>query len=98
LASLFPAVYEAHDIQYRICLAAGHSIFNGSDEFSAKAGAHELHGSMAYHTQGGVRVPLMATIDYFGFRVLACSKARIEIPQFTNSGELRDLHTQQILG
>jgi hypothetical protein len=91
-------VYEAHDIEYRICLASDHSIFNGSDEHAAKAAAHELQGSLVYHNCEGVRIPLMATIDYFGFRVLACSKPRIEIPQFTDSGELRELRTQQVLG
>lgn len=96
--ALFSTVYEAHDIEYRICLASDHSIFDGSDESAAKAAAHELQGSTAYHSCEGVRIPLMATIDYFGFRVLACSKSRIEVPQFTDSGELRELHKQQVLG
>lgn len=92
-------LYEAHQIQYRICI--DHSgLFNGSDEYAAKAAGHELRGSIAYFQAqvAGLRVPLIATIDYFGFRILAISKSPIEIPQFTDGGELRQLNMEQLLG
>ncbi|GAM24988.1 hypothetical protein SAMD00019534_081630 [Acytostelium subglobosum LB1] len=45
----------------------------GNDEFSMKAGGHELKSVMRYYGCEGIHVPLMALLDYRGFRLVAMS-------------------------
>lgn len=47
--------------------------YNGSDEAAAKAAGHDLKGSIHYYNSGvkELHVPLMAVIDYKGFRMTA---------------------------
>eukprot|EP01132_Coremiostelium_polycephalum_P000614 gene614-763_t len=45
----------------------------GSDEFSMKSGGHELKSVMRYYGCDGIHVPLMALLDYRGFRLVAMS-------------------------
>jgi hypothetical protein len=47
--------------------------YNGSDEAAAKAAGHDLKGSVHYYNSGvkELCLPLMAVIDYKGFRMTA---------------------------
>jgi hypothetical protein len=47
--------------------------YNGSDEAAAKAAGHDLKGSIHYYNSGvkELHLPLMAVIDYKGFRMTA---------------------------
>mmetsp|Transcript_22531 Transcript_22531/g.32926 ORF Transcript_22531/g.32926 Transcript_22531/m.32926 type:complete len:1011 (+) Transcript_22531:60-3092(+) len=47
--------------------------YNGSDEAAAKAAGHDLKGSIHYYNAGvrELHLPLMALIDYKGFRMTA---------------------------
>ncbi len=47
--------------------------YNGSDEAASKASGHDLKGSIHYYSTGikGLHLPLMALIDYKGFRMTA---------------------------
>eukprot|EP01133_Synstelium_polycarpum_P013661 gene13661-16088_t len=45
----------------------------GNDEFSMKAGGHELKSVMRYYGCEGIHVPLMALLDHRGFRLVAMS-------------------------
>eukprot|EP01113_Clastostelium_recurvatum_P028334 TRINITY_DN3429_c0_g1_i2.p1 TRINITY_DN3429_c0_g1~~TRINITY_DN3429_c0_g1_i2.p1 ORF type:complete len:2680 (+),score=686.41 TRINITY_DN3429_c0_g1_i2:120-8159(+) len=47
--------------------------FYGGDENAMKAGGHELKGLMRYCSHEGIHVPLMALVDYRGFRLVAMS-------------------------
>jgi hypothetical protein len=92
-------VFEAHNITYRV-LTDDHGIFNGSDEYAAKAGSNERIGSIEYLKTRTKRlnVPLIATIDYFGFRVLAVSKLQCEEISFTDEGDLRKIKEDFVHG
>jgi hypothetical protein len=92
-------IFEAHNITYRV-LTDDHGIFNGSDEYAAKAGSNERIGSIEYlktHTKRLV-VPLIATVDYFGFRVLAVSKLQCEEIIFNDEGEVRKIKEDMVHG
>lgn len=92
-------VFEAHNIAYRV-LTDDHGIFNGSDEHAAKAGSNDRIGSIEYlktHTKR-LNVPLIATVDYFGFRVLAVSKLQCEEMSFTDEGDLRKVKEDFVHG
>jgi hypothetical protein len=47
--------------------------YNGSDEAASKAAGHDLKGSIHYYNSGvkELHLPLMAVIDYKGFRMTA---------------------------
>lgn len=47
--------------------------YNGSDEAAAKAAGHDLKGAIHYFNSGirEIHLPLMALIDYKGFRMIA---------------------------
>lgn len=47
--------------------------YNGSDEAAAKAAGHDLKGTIHYFNTGlrEIHLPLMALIDYKGFRMTA---------------------------
>ena len=95
--------YEIHGIRFKVLLD-DHGIFDGHDEFAAKAGGHELRASREYLrcALGGLEnrlsgecngtgegqkvvaghpfnviIPMQATIDLHGFRVLAVAKIPI---------------------
>lgn len=81
--------FEANNISYRVfCDHDG--IFNGSDECSAKAANNERLFSLQYaacHVKS-LHVPLVVTIDYHGFRVLAQSRAPTTKVSFNEKGEV----------
>lgn len=92
-------VFEAHNISYRVCID-DNGVFNGSDEHAAKAGANERLGSLQYlktHTKK-LNIPLIATIDYFGFRILAVSKLDCEEISFNDEGEVRKISEDLVHG
>ena len=69
-----------------------HNLYGGS-EFAGKATAHELHGYNAYfrhaaaHAQAQARrlhVPLMAIIDYLGFRVAGMAQLPVDAATLHN--------------
>jgi len=91
--------YEAHNIIYTVCLDYN-GVFDGSDEFSLKAGGFERLGSVEYfkcHTPR-LNIPIVATIDYFGFRVIAVSKLPTETILFTDEGEVKKIKEEQLHG
>ncbi|KAH3763191.1 Histidine kinase [Pelomyxa schiedti] len=65
--------YIVHNILFKF--AMDHKGLYGSDEAAAKAGGHELKGVTAYFNSGirGLCLPLMALVDYRGFRLIAMS-------------------------
>jgi hypothetical protein len=92
-------VYEAHNILYYVCLD-NDGIFNGSDEYAMKAGGFERQGSVEYFKCHIPRlnVPLMATIDYFGMRVVAISKSPIQHVLFSDEGDVKKVYEDQLHG
>jgi hypothetical protein len=85
-------LYEAHGIQYFICLDY-QGAFDGNDEYAMKAGGLERLGSLEYFKCQIPRlnIPLVATIDYFGYRVVAMSKLPLEQVSFTDEGEVKQV-------
>ena len=47
--------------------------FYGSDARAMKSAGHELKSLMRYYQCEGIRVPLMALVDYRGYRLVAQS-------------------------
>lgn len=82
--------YEAHNIQYKVCLDYD-GVFNGSDEYAAKAAGADRLGAQEYFKLQTPRLlcPLVVTIDYQGFRVLAVSKLPVQNVTFNEEGEVR---------
>ena len=83
-------IYENHNIVYKVCLDYD-GTFDGSDEFAAKCGGFDRLGSVEYfkcHT-AKLNIPLVATIDYFGFRVVAVSKLPTETILYTDEGDVK---------
>ena len=66
--------YIANNILFKFALDS-HGLFNGNDYAAAKVAGHELKGLMAYFSlhMKGIRVPIMALVDYRGFRLIAMS-------------------------
>jgi Clustered mitochondria len=92
-------LFEAHGISYRVC-TDDNGVFNGSDEYAAKAAGNERIGSLQYlqtHTKN-LNIPLIAAIDYFGFRVLAVSKLQCEEITFNDEGEVRKIKEDLVHG
>lgn len=83
-------VFEAHNIVYSVCLDDD-GIFNGSDDCAAKAAGNERLFSLQYSSchVSSLHVPLIVTVDYHGFRVLAQSKAPITRVSFNDKGEAK---------
>ena len=82
--------YEACNIRFKVWLD-DHGIFNGSDECAAKAAGHDVRASLEYakcHVSG-LTVPLEATVDYNGFRVLCVARLPLVITVFNESGDVR---------
>lgn len=91
--------FESHNIYFTILLDYD-GIFNGSDEYAAKSGNQEL---LASQIVLNAEVPLLfppltATIDYFGYRVLATAKLPIVHASFGDDGLLQSTHTDQVHG
>lgn len=89
--------YEYHNVIYKV-IFDDNGVFNGSDEWAMKAAGNDRLGSLEYfkcHIKA-VNVPLTATIDYHGFRVLAVAKLPTDIYSFNDEGELRKV-TQDML-
>lgn len=92
-------IYENHNITYRVCLDYD-GAFDGSDEFSAKCGGFDRLGSVEYfkcHT-AKLNIPIVATIDYFGFRVVAVSKLPTETIMFTDEGDVKRVKEEMFHG
>lgn len=81
-------------------LVDDHGIFNGSDEHAAKAGGAERRNSLELLKQyvPGLGVPLIATVDYHGFRVLATAKMPVEMVRFNESGDVRGRREEFVFG
>ena len=84
--------YEAHNIHYKVC-EDYNGIFDGSDECAAKAWGKDRAVSLEYYKIHfpQLNLPLVATIDFGGFRVLATSILPTERATFNDEGELRKL-------
>ncbi|CAM9112164.1 unnamed protein product, partial [Ectocarpus fasciculatus] len=82
--------FEAHNIVYKVCLDYN-GVFNGSDENAAKAGGHERLGAMLFarFPVPRLHVPLVTTVDVFGFRVVAVAKLPSDVNVFNDDVELR---------
>lgn len=82
--------YDIHNILYRVA-EDNSGAFNGSDDFAMKAAGNDRLGSLEFAKQhiSRLQVPLTATIDYFGFRVLAVAKIPTERVLFSSEGEVR---------
>jgi hypothetical protein len=92
-------VYENHNITYKVCLDYD-GAFDGSDEFAAKCGGFDRLGSVEYfkcHT-AKLNIPIVATIDYFGFRVIAVSKLPTETILFSDEGEVKRVKEEMFHG
>lgn len=91
--------YEAHNIIYRVCLDYD-GVFNGSDEYAAKAAGKERLGAQEYFKLQMTRLlcPLTVTIDYLGFRVLATSKLPLQQIVFNDDGEIRKISEDLLHG
>jgi hypothetical protein len=91
--------YEAHNITYKICEDYS-GIYNGSDEYAAKVGGLDRLGSMEYFKAHIPRlnVPLMATVDYGGFRILATAKLPSEKIIFGDDGDVRKVVEDMVHG
>lgn len=92
-------VFEAHNIVYRVCLDYN-GICNGSDENAAKMGGHERLGAMYFcrFPIPRLHVPLVTTVDLFGYRVVAVSKLPCEINVFNDDIELRKSSSDLVHG
>ena len=84
--------FEAWNIRFEVA-TDDHGIFNGSDDLAAKAAGHERNGCRAYLREAlevkHLRVPLCATVDYHGFRVLCCAKLPTVQTTFGEQGDVR---------
>ena len=91
--------FEAHNIIYTVC-ADYDGVFNGSDEYAAKAAGHDRLGSLQYFRchLPKLNVPLVATVDYYGYRVLAVSKLNKDKIVFNNEGEVRRVSDDLVHG
>lgn len=71
--------YVKNGVLYKFCVDV-HG-FYGGDEFAAKVGGHELKGLMAYQQcrdrVPAIHLPLVALIDYRGYRLAAITKLPI---------------------
>lgn len=75
-------------------------VFEGSDEWAAKAAGHDRRGASEYfktHTPK-LNVPPVATIDYAGFRVHAVAKLPTQNVIFNEEGEVRKITEDQVHG
>jgi hypothetical protein len=68
-------------------------VFNGSDECAAKAAGKDRLGAQEYFKLGLDRLqcPLVATVDFQGFRVLCTSKLPVLNVIFNEEGEVRKM-------
>jgi hypothetical protein len=91
--------YEAFNMRFKVW-RDDHGIFNGSDEFCAKAAGNDLRTCLEYakcHVSD-ITFPLEATIDYHGFRVLCVAKLNVEVATYSDSGDLRKVTEDMVLG
>eukprot|EP01038_Epipyxis_sp_PR26KG_P005892 gene5892-8130_t len=91
--------YEAHNIIYSVCLDYD-GIYNGSDEYAMKAGGKHRLSALEYNKLHIPRlnIPLIATIDYHGFRVIAQSKLPIQQISYNDEGEIRKITEEMVYG
>eukprot|EP00727_Mastigamoeba_balamuthi_P001851 m51a1_g11663 hypothetical protein (1053) ;mRNA; r:493-4759 len=68
--------YFYYGIMFKF-VADFNGIYNG-DEYAMKAGGHELKGLMRFCSSPKLHVPLMALIDWHGFRLVAMSRLPID--------------------
>jgi hypothetical protein len=91
--------YFLHNIEY-VVVEDYDGVFNGSDEYASKAAGNERRCSLEYFKSyiPGLNIPLTATVDFFGFRVLAVAKQPIETIQFSEDGEIRKIGEECVHG
>ncbi|CAN0059969.1 unnamed protein product, partial [Phaeothamnion confervicola] len=92
--------YEAFGMRLEVC-TDDHGIFDGSDDLAAKAlGGRERLGSLEYmkcHVPG-LTVPLTATVDYHGHRVVAVALLPTRQALFSDAGRLRRWREDMVHG
>lgn len=91
--------YEAHNIVYSVS-EDSNGVYNGSDEYAAKVAGKDRLASLEYfkaHVEH-LNVPLTATIDYGGFRVLAVAKLPVEKVMYADDGEVRKISEEMVHG
>lgn len=91
--------YEAHNIEYHVCLDYD-GVYNGSDEFAAKAGGNYRLGAKEYFKLQipMFQCPLVLTLDFQGFRVLAVAKLPSQSVTFNEEGEVRRIQEEMVHG
>ena len=91
--------YEAHNIHYKMC-EDYNGIFDGSDEYAAKGYGKDRAVSLEYYKVHfpKLNLPLVATVDFAGFRVLATSILPSERDTFNDEGEVRKLTEEMVHG
>jgi hypothetical protein len=92
-------LYESHNICYNICIDYD-GIFNGSDEYASKSAGNERRGSQEYLRLQIPKLcaPLVCTIDYLGFRILAVTNQPIMNISFTADGEIQKISEDLVHG
>ncbi|KAJ1428375.1 hypothetical protein B484DRAFT_419428 [Ochromonadaceae sp. CCMP2298] len=92
-------VYVAHNIEYRVALDYD-GVFNGSDEYAAKAAGKDRLGAQEYFKLqlDRLQCPLMATVDFQGFRVLCTSKLPVQNVLFSDEGEVAKMGEDLVYG
>eukprot|EP01122_Echinamoeba_exundans_P005431 TRINITY_DN15587_c0_g2_i1.p1 TRINITY_DN15587_c0_g2~~TRINITY_DN15587_c0_g2_i1.p1 ORF type:complete len:1160 (+),score=219.51 TRINITY_DN15587_c0_g2_i1:46-3525(+) len=73
------AKYMQRGIFFKFPQVDDYGIYNGDDDWASKAGGHELKGLMGFKSAGikELHLPLMALIDYRGYRLIAVSSVPI---------------------
>lgn len=92
-------IYEIHNVRYEVC-EDFHGLFNGCDEYAMKMGGKErLHSLEFFKSRArGLLIPLVATVDFHGFRVIASSKLSCEKIIFNEEGEVRKISIDCVHG
>ncbi|RYG70007.1 hypothetical protein EON64_01315 [archaeon] len=82
--------YFAHNVFYTVALDYD-GVFNGSDEFAAKAFSQERLVAVEYMQANVDRLhtPLVTTVDYYGYRVMAVAKLPIQLVVCDENGDVQ---------
>eukprot|EP01031_Cornospumella_fuschlensis_P045550 gene45550-55749_t len=82
--------YFAHNVFYTVALDYD-GVFNGSDEYAAKAFNQERLVAVEYMQANVDRLhtPLMTTVDFYGYRVLAVAKLPIQLVVSDENGDVQ---------
>jgi hypothetical protein len=91
--------YQAYNIFFYIYLDYD-GAFNGSDEFAAKLSNKERLGSQFINDSfiTNLMAPLLLTVDYFGFRIVASAKLPIYNIIFNEDSTIKRISTEMVHG